>query len=106
LGDSLCRVNRTQCLWWWRPTSPVTADGRSAFKGTVDEYGPALVDILEALPDHTRLLQEHLVRHEGVKSTGMAVKHREMRVAEECEEFRVRVRRWGRYSSSGRSLVG
>lgn len=61
---ALCRIYRSGCLGC--PTCPVAADRRGTLKGTVDEHGCTLVDILEALPDHARLVQEHLIRHESV----------------------------------------
>jgi hypothetical protein len=44
-------------------------------KGTVDECGPALVDVFHAFPDNRRLVQEHLIRHEGVEYAGASIEH-------------------------------
>ena len=48
------------------PTCKVATNGDSAFKCTIDEFGPTLVDVSQKLPDDGRLVQEHLVCDEGI----------------------------------------
>ena len=84
---ALCRVFHP--LRCGRPSCPVATDRCGTLKGTVDEYGCTLVDVLDALPDHARLVQEYLIRHEGVQRVGVPIQHCQVRVPEVCEELKL-----------------
>ena len=55
------------------PTCKVATNGDGAFKGAIDEFGSALVDISQELPDHSWLVEEHLVCDEGIERTATPV---------------------------------